>query len=569
MNATKPLTIVIVGGVAGGASAATRARRMNENAEIILLEKDPDVSFANCGLPYHIGEEIPNRDSLLVATPEFLRRRFRLDVRTRHEALSIDRQNKRVEVRRGETSEIIWIDYDKLILAPGASPIRPNLDGADAENVLSLRNLNDTDRIKAIVDDKQTKNAVVVGAGYIGLEMVEQLVQRGLNTTLVELQPQVLPLLDPEMARPIADEIEAKGVSLLLGRSVSGLVTNGNNQVTEVALSDGSTIATDLVVMGIGVQPNIKLAVDAGLEIGVTGGIATNDFMQTSDPDIYAVGDAAEYRFGPTGKRMRVSLAGPANRAGRLAGQHAATGQSDPMPTVQGTSVVRVFGVSAAMTGLSCATAKRMGVDAASVTIVAKNHAGYYPGAQVMTLKLVYQAETGKILGAQAVGGAGVDKRIDVIATAMQFEGSVRQLGGVDLSYAPPFGSAKDPVHMAAFAACNQIDGIEKFCDSDADLAGKQVVDVRTAAEIERTPLSGSPLAGTSEKGIIAIPVDELRDRISELDPSLPTVVSCAVGIRGHIAARILKQHGFKVVNLSGGATVRNRVNFASSNEHP
>ena len=364
------------------------------------------------------------------------------------------------------------------------------------------------------------------------------------------------------MAEPIASEIEAKKVSLFLGRSVTGLTTDENNRVTEVVLSDGDTIATDLVVMGIGVQPNIKLAVDAGLEIGVTGGIATNDFMQTSDPDIYAVGDAAEYWFGPTGKKMRVALAGPANRAGRLAGQHAATGQSDPLPTVQGTSVVRVFGVSAAMTGLSRATAKRFGLEAASVTIVAKNHAGYYPGSQMMTLKLVYQPETGKILGAQAVGGAGVDKRIDVIATAMQFNGTVRQLSGVDLSYAPPFGSAKDPVHMAAFAACNQIDGIEVFCDSDADLAGMQVLDVRTAAEIERAPLSGLPQPSESEQGIIAIPVDELRERIGELDPSLPTVVSCAVGVRGHIAARILKQHGFTVSNLSGGATVRNRVKF-------
>ncbi len=555
MNATKPPTIVIVGGVAGGASAATRARRMNENAQIILLEKDPDVSFANCGLPYHIGEEIPNRDSLLVATPEFLRRRFRIDVRTRHEVISIDREQKRVEVRGGENAETFWIDYDKLILAPGASPVLPPIEGTDADNVLTLRNLSDTDRIKAIVDREQTRTAVVVGAGYIGLEMVEQLVHRGLKTSLVELQSQVLPLLDPEMAEPVAQELEANGVALFRGRGVTRLVKDSQGRVTEVVLSDGSTIATDLVVLGIGVRPNTKLAVDAGLEIGASGGIATNDFMQTSDADIYAVGDAAEYRFGPNGQRMRVALAGPANRAGRLAGQHAATGHSDPMPEVQGTSVVRAFGATAAMTGLSRATANRLGVPARSVTIVAKHHAGYYPGAQMMTLKLVYQSETGTILGAQAVGGAGVDKRIDVIATAMQFKGTVRQLCGVDLSYAPPFGSAKDPVHMAAFAACNEIDGIESFCDSDADLTGKQVVDVRTPAEIERIPLAGS-------SDVVAIAVDELRERLGELNARQPTVVSCAVGVRGHIAARILKQHGFDVVNLSGGATVRNRVSF-------
>ena len=540
--------IVIVGGVAGGASAATRARRMNEHAEIILLEKDSDVSFANCGLPYHIGGEIEDRSKLVVASADFLAKRFRLDVRTRHEAISIDRQKKRVEVLLRDSGETIWIDYDKLILAPGASPIHPPIAGADGVNVLTLRNLDDMDRIKAIVDAQSTKKAVVVGAGYIGLEMVEQLVHRGIKTSLIELQPQVLPLLDPEMAAPIATEASSKGVEMFLGRGVTEIATDDDNRANAVMLGDETRIETDLVVLGIGVRPNVSLAVNAGLELGATGGILTNDFMQTADPDIYAVGDAAEYVYGPTGKRMRIALAG----------QHAATGKSDPMPAVQGTSVVRVFGCSAASTGMTRSFAKRFDIDAKSVTVIAKSHAGYYPGAETMTLKLVYDPKTEKILGAQAVGGEGVDKRIDVIATAMHFGGTVRQLAGVDLCYAPPFGSAKDPVHMAAFAACNQLDGFGDFSEFDADLSSKQVVDVRTSSEIAKAPLA-------DVENPIAIPVDELRDRINELDPAKETVVVCGVGIRGHVASCLLRQNGFQVENLTGGATLRNRSAMAST----
>ncbi len=550
---SEALTIVIVGGVAGGASAATRARRMNERAEIILFEKDGHVSFANCGLPYHIGEEIPDREQLLVATPALLSQRFRLDVRVRQEVLSINRDRKVVKVRRRDESDTYDQSYDKLILAPGASPLVPPIQGAEAANVLTLRNLSDTDRIKTIVDRKQTKRALVVGAGFIGLEMVEQLVGREIETTLVELQPQVLPLLDPEMAQPLADELERHGVTLHLGNGIARVVTGENGLATAVELSDGTLIETDLVLLGLGIRPNVALAVQAGLTIGDSGGIATNDFMQTNDADIYAVGDAAEYPYAPTESRMRIALAGPANRAGRLAGEHAATGHSDPMQPVLGTSVVRVFDVTAAMTGLSRNLAKRLSREERSVTIISKHHAGYFPGAQTLTLKLVYEQGVGKILGAQIVGGAGVDKRIDVIATAMHFGGTVRELAGLDLAYAPPFGAAKDPIHLAAFAACNELDGIECFCDSDDTLDGQQVVDVRTAAEVERSPLRGVDR-------VIHIPVDELRDRIDELDCERPVVVSCAVGIRGHIAARILKQNGFTVRNLAGGATVRTRA---------
>jgi len=547
-------TIVIVGGVAGGASAATRARRMNEQAEIVLFEKDEYVSFANCGLPYHIGEEIPDRNDLLVATPEFLAQRFRIDVRVKQEVLSIDRDRKVVTVRKaGGSDETYEQSYDKLILAPGASPVVPPLEGVDAANVLTLRNLNDTDRIKAIVDRDATKRALVVGAGFIGLEMVEQLVQRKIATTLVELQSQVLPLLDPEMAKPIEQELLRHDVTVCTGAGLDRIIADEHGVAFAAVLDDGTRIETDLVILGIGVRPNVSLAKEAGLEIGASGGIATNDSMQTSDDDIYAVGDAAEYPYAPGDTRMRIALAGPANRAGRLAGEHAATGQCAKMSAVMGTSIVRVFGISAAMTGLTSGLATRMKREARSVTIVSKHHAGYFPGAEMMTLKLLYASEDGTILGAQIVGGEGVDKRVDVIATAMHFEGTVCDLAGVDLAYAPPFGSAKDPVHLAAFVAGNQLDGIENLTDADSNLEGIQVVDVRTAAEVQKASLKGVD-------NVIHIPVDELREHLDELDRSRETIVSCAVGARGHIASRILKQNGFDVSNLSGGATVRDRV---------
>ncbi len=361
------------------------------------------------------------------------------------------------------------------------------------------------------------------------------------------------------MAQPLADELTGRGVALYLGNGIARLETDEAGSATAVELADGTRIETDLVILGLGVRANSGLAAEAGLEIGAGGGIATNDFMQTSDRDIYAVGDAAEYPYGPSGTRMRIALAGPANRAGRLAGEHAATGRSSEMAPVLGTSIVRLFDLTAGMTGLTRGLAARLGQEARSVTIVSKHHAGYFPGAEAMTLKLVYEPGSGRILGAQAVGGAGVDKRIDVIATAMRFRGTVRDLAGLDLAYAPPFGSAKDAVHLAAFAACNELDGIEQFVDADADLSGKQVVDVRTAREVASTPLAGV-------EGVKTIPLDELRDRIGELDAARPTVVSCAVGLRGHVAARILRQSGFADVgNLSGGATVRNRALRAES----
>jgi NADPH-dependent 2,4-dienoyl-CoA reductase/sulfur reductase-like enzyme/rhodanese-related sulfurtransferase len=548
------LTIVIVGGVAGGASAATRARRVNESAEIILFEKDEYVSFANCGLPYYVGGEIEDRDKLLVATADFLANRFKLDVRTRQEVQSIDRAAKTVTVLNRTTAATYTQPYDRLILAPGADPLVPPMEGADAEGVFTLRNMADVDRMKAAAEASTTKKAVVVGAGYIGIEMVEQLIRCGFQTTLVELKSQILPLFDPEMVRPLQDDLTAHDVPLHLGDGIARVTTDESGRATGVELASGKHIDGDLVILGIGVRPNLKLARAAGLAIGPGGGIATNRFMQTDDPNIYAVGDAAEYVYGPTGKPLRIALAGPANRAGRLAGEHAATGKASPMADVLGTSIVRVFDGVAAMTGLTSGLATAVGQAARSVTVIVANHAGYYPGATPITLKLLYEPESGQILGAQAVGKEGVDKRIDVIATAMAMRATVRDLAGLDLAYAPPFGSAKDPVHMAAFAACNQLDGLDDVVDADIDLAGKQVVDVRKPEEIAEAPLAGAT-------SVVAIPLDELRDRIGELDKTADTVVTCAAGLRGHVALRILRQHGFeKVANLSGGATVRNRA---------
>ncbi len=546
----QPIRIVIVGGVAGGASAATRARRMNEHAQIIMLEKDRYVSFANCGLPYYLGGEITDREKLLVAKPELFINRFNMDVRTRHEATAIDRARKVVAVLNHETGEAFELPYDKLILAPGASPIVPPIEGVKSPNVFTLRNVEDTDAIENYLKTNQPKRAVIVGAGFIGLEMVEQLHGLGTQTTLVELVDQVLPPLDPEMAHLLEAELERHHVTLHLGDGISAIGTK-DGRADSVVLNSGKRIDTDLVILGVGVRPNVALAKAAGLSLGATGGVAINEYAQTSDPDIYAAGDVAEYVYGPTGQSMRVPLAGPANRSGRIAGEHAATGSSQPLTPVQGTAIARVFGLAAGMTGLSRKLADKLNRHARSVVIAANQHAGYYPGAKQLWLKLIYEPGTGKVLGAQAVGADGIDKRMDVIATAMRFGATVRDLTGLDLAYAPPFGSAKDPVHMAAFAACNQIDGLVDVIDPEAELVGKQVVDVRTHAEVKRQPVPDA-------EHVIHIPIDELRSRVGELDKTLPTVAVCASGLRGYVAARILSQHGFdNVTNLTGGVGMR------------
>ncbi len=546
------LKIVIVGGVAGGASAATRARRMNESAHIVLFEKDDHVSFANCGLPYYIGGEITERKKLLVASKELLERRFRLDVRIRSRVESINRDEKSITVQDLSSGDLYQETYDKLILSPGAIPIVPT--GADnAPNVYSLRNLYDTDGIRRATDESKSKKAIVVGGGFIGLEMVEQLVERGFDVSLIERNSQVLVPLDAEMAEPLEEILLARGVKLYLNDGMKGLVLGEDGLARGIELETGREVEADLIILGLGVRPSVELAEAAGLRIGASGAIAVNRYLQTSDPDIYAVGDAVEYPYGPTGTPLKIALAGPANRAGRLAGEHAVTGKSAELADIYGTAIVRVFDLTAAITGLSRKFASKIKQEAKSVTIVSNQHAGYFPGATPITLKLVYDPNDGRILGAQAIGREGVDKRIDVIATAMSFGAKVSDLAGLDLAYAPPYGSAKDPIHMAAFVADNELSGVERLLDSDTELSKYQIVDVRTEAEVSSKPLVGA-------KNVINIPLDDLRDRLDELDRSVGTVVSCAVGVRGHVASRILLQNGFdEVFNLTGGATIRAR----------
>lgn len=546
MNTT-PLTIVVVGGVAGGASAATRARRMNEHARIILLERDAAVSFANCGMPYYVGGEIAERDKLIVASAAFLERRFGIEVRTGSLVTAIDRETRTVTVRDVRDERTCSLSYDRLVLAPGARPFKPPIAGIDCENVFTLRNLADMDAIKALLDAQAPQHAVVVGAGFIGLEMVEQLHRRGLQVDLVEAQSQVLSPLDPEMAHALQEALERKGVTLHLGQPIDGFTCEGN-RVREVRLPDGRGIATDLVVLGMGVRPSSELAEAAGLELSPARAIRVNRQGQTSDPAIYAVGDAAECVSGVTGEPGLVPLAGPANRAGRIAGSNAATDGEAETGTVLGTAIVRVFDVTAGMTGLSMQAAQRRGFNASAVFVQANHHSGYFPGAQPMLLKLVYAAADGRLLGAQAVGGDGVDKRIDVVATAMHFRGTVRDLTELDLAYAPPFGSAKDPVHMAAFAAVNGLDGLTEIVQPDADLSGMQVLDVRTDGEV----------AAGMETGAVHIPLDDLRTRIGELDPARPTAVLCRSGLRAWVASRILRQRGFeRVCVVTGGSLMR------------
>jgi NADPH-dependent 2,4-dienoyl-CoA reductase/sulfur reductase-like enzyme/rhodanese-related sulfurtransferase len=546
-------TIVIVGGVAGGASAAARARRMNEQARIIIFEKDEYISFANCGLPYYIGGEITEHSSLLLATPQKFAQWFNIDVHPRHEVLRIDREAKTVQVRDIDGEREFAQSYDRLILAPGADPVMPPIEGLAASNVFTLRNVPDADAIRAYIDEEPPQRAVVVGAGYIGLEMVEMLHHRGMEVAVVEMLDQVLPPLDPEMAHMVEVELERHDVQVHTGAAMSG-VQRDEQRVTAVELADGTKLPADLVIVGAGVRPKTKLAVEAGLDIGAGGGIAVNEYMQTSDPAVYAVGDAAEYVHGVLDKAMRIPLAGPANRAGRVAGEHAATDTGPTMPKALGTSIVRVFDLTAAGTGLNMKTAEKEGLAARAVWVPGNHHVTYYPGAQEMMIKLVYEAGTGRILGAQAVGGQGVDKRIDVIATAMHFGGKIDDLAGLDLTYAPPYGAAKDPVHLAAFTAQNDLRDLDHLEPPTAvgSFAGRvQLVDVRTAEEWEAGRLDGA----------LWIPLHELRGRVDELDRTKPVVTYCKGGQRSYYATRLLRQHGFADVRtLSGGMVMQAHV---------
>lgn len=542
MSGTK---IIIVGGVAGGASAAARARRLSEDAEIIMFERGPDVSFANCGLPYHIGGEITDRDNLLVAKPPLFRDRFRIDVRTRTEVIGIDREQKQVTVRKLEDDSEEQVAYDKLILSPGAAPVRPPVPGFDLPGVLTLRNLTDMDAIKKIVDSGNVKRALVIGGGYIGLEMAEALRHRELPTTLVELMPQVMGPADPEMVAPLHQTLRLHGVDLRLGTSVEGIEQDGDTYTA--SLSNGDELECELVILAIGVAPDTGLAKDAGLELAQRGSIKVNPHMQTSDPDIYAVGDAVEVTDFVTGAGALIPLAGPANRQARIAADHI-FGRDSAYTATQGTAVCKVFDQTIAMTGASEKILKKLERPYDKVYVHPSSHASYYPGASKLSLKLIFDPEDGKILGAQAVGAKGVDKRIDVLAVAIRAGLTVYDLEHLELSYAPPYGSAKDPVNFAGFVASNALRGDSPTCqvtEVDAPGEDQQVLDVRTKPEVDAGKIGDA----------MHIPVDEIRDRLGELPRDKELLVYCGVGQRGYVAQRILMQNGFKVRNLTGGIT--------------
>jgi NADPH-dependent 2,4-dienoyl-CoA reductase/sulfur reductase-like enzyme/peroxiredoxin family protein/rhodanese-related sulfurtransferase/TusA-related sulfurtransferase len=537
------MRLVIIGGVAGGASTAARARRLNESAQITMFERGEHISFANCGLPYHIGGTITDRSKLLVQTPEAMKSRFNIDVCVKTEVIGIDRKAKEIIVRDLAQNHEYRQSYDKLVLSPGAEPVRPNVPGIESKNVFTLRSLADMDAIKAAVDQKPKERVLIVGGGYIGLEMAEALRHRNINVTLAELEHQVFGSIDHEMASMVGMQLRLHGVDLRLGNSITAI--EENHLGLHVKLSSGDIITCSMILLAVGVRPDIKLARQAGLAIGPRGGIEVNEYMQTSDADIYAVGDAVEVEDFTGGFANLVPLAGPANRQGRIAADNI-MGRKSTYQKTQGTGICKVFDLTVGMTGLSEKTLKRIGKIYEKIYVHPASHATYYPGAGQISLKLIFDPANGKIFGAQAIGTDGIDKRIDVLATAIRAGMTVRDLKDLELAYAPLYGSAKDPVNYAGFVATNVIDGDAKICHAEdmLDPTEKQLLlDVRTPAEVEIGTISGA----------INIPVDQLRSRLNELPKDKELLVFCQVGLRGYIACRILSQNGYHCRNLSGG----------------
>lgn len=543
------MRIVIIGGVAGGMSAATRLRRLNEKAEIIVLEKGPYVSFANCGLPYYVSGEIEERSDLLVQTPESLQARFELDVRPNSEAKAINAEQKEVTVRTAEKE--YTLSYDKLILSPGAKPFVPSTKGLEeAENVFTVRSVPDVDAISTFIEKEKPKKAVVIGAGFIGLEMAESLVHRGLEVTIIEKAPHVLPPLDEEMAAYVTKELTANGVKLYTGQAADSFEKKGE----VVVLENGERLESDITLMSVGVKPETSLAQTASIKTGIRGGILVNEQYETSQKDIYAVGDAIVVKQQINGEDTMIALASPANRQGRQVAD-VISGIDHKNKGSIGTAIVRVFNLAAASTGLSERQLQQADELYESIHIQGKSHAGYYPNAKTIVLKLLFHPTSGKIYGAQAIGEDGVDKRIDIIATAIKGGMTVEDLPELEFTYAPPFGSAKDPVNMAGYAALNIIEGISESVQwhelEDKQAAGHQLLDVRNAKEVE---MNGRL------KGSINIPLDNLRDRMKELPKDQPLIVSCHSGLRSYVAERILKQNGYQVKNLDGAFALYSTV---------
>lgn len=547
--------VLIVGGVAGGANAATRLRRLDERAEVVVFERGKYVSFANCGLPYHIGGEIVDRSKLLQHTPETLKNRFALDVRTQNEVIKIDRGRKEVEVLDLQKNSTYRERYDYLILSPGASPLRPPVPGLDLPGVFSLRDVPDMDRIIAWIAEKKPARAAVVGGGFIGLEMLEQLHRRGVSCTVFESNPQVLMPLDAELVALVQQEIRRHGVSISLGDGVAAIESVGDGAL-RVKTRSGATQEVDLVIWSIGVRPETKLAREAGLELGETGGIKVSDSMQTSDPSIYAVGDCIEVRHGITHQPAFIALAGPANRQGRIVADNICGIKSKYKGTI-GTAIVRVFSLTAACTGANEKLLRKNNIPYQAIHLHPTSHASYYPGAAQLALKVLFHAETGRILGAQGVGADGVDKRIDVIATAIHGDMTIEDLGDLELCYAPPFGSAKDPVNMAGMVGKNVRGDIVKLAqwgDVEAMSATATVLDVRDLDEFQKGALPNA----------LHIPLNSLRNRLGEVPKDREVLVYCASGQRSYNACRILTQNGFTCSNLSGAYKTWSAV-FGSS----
>ena len=549
--------ILIVGGVAGGASAAARARRLSEEAEIVMFERGEFVSFANCGLPYHIGGDIPNRDALLLQTPQSFKRRFNVDVRVFHDVIEIDKAGKTLLVRNLQTGEEQREPYDVLLLSPGAAPIRPPFPGIDSPHVYTLRNIPDMDRILAALHHDNPRHVTVVGGGFIGLEMMEALHQRKLDVTLLELADQVMAPVDKEMANMLHARIREEGIDLRLRTGLSAIesldlpaektaaVPTANSGGLRLTLNDGTHLDTGMLILAIGVKPETLLAAKAGLELGPRGGIKVDAGLRTSDPFIFAVGDAVEETDFVTGESVLIPLAGPANRQGRIAADNM-LGRAETYKKTQGTAICKLFDLAVASTGLNEKRLVQLGLPFEKVYVHPGSHAGYYPGAHPVSLKLLF-APDGKIYGAQAIGKDGVDKRIDVLAVAQRAGLTVFDLQDLELTYAPPFGSARDVINQAGMVASNVIKGDETVCHSEDLLAlrpDQLLLDVRNPGELQT--VGAFPNA-------INIPVDELRARMAELPKDKEILVACQVGLRGHVACRMLSNCGFRVRNLSGG----------------
>ena len=538
------MKVVIVGGVAGGATAAARIRRLDEQAEIVVFERSGYISYANCGLPYYIGDVITDPEELTLQTPESFFSRFRVDMKVRHEVTAIHPERKTVSVKNLETDEVFEESYDKLILSPGAKPTQPRLPGVGIDKLFTLRTVEDTFRIKEYINQNHPKSAVLAGGGFIGLELAENLRELGMDVTIVQRPKQLMNPFDADMASMIHSEMRKHGVKLALGYTVEGF--EERNGGVDVLLKDNAPLHADMVVLAIGVTPDTALAREAGLELGIKGSIVVNDRMETSVPDIYAAGDAVQVKHYVTGEDALISLAGPANKQGRIIADNICGGDSRYLGS-QGSSVIKVFDMTAATTGINETNARKAGLDIDTVILSPMSHAGYYPGGKVMTMKVVFEKGTYRLLGAQIVGYDGVDKRIDVLATAIHAGLKATQLKDLDLAYAPPYSSAKDPVNMAGFMIDNISKGLKQWHLHDADKLPRDgsviLLDTRTAWEYSSGHI----------EGFVNIPVDELRERLDEIEPGKPVYVICQSGLRSYIATRILEGYGYEAYNFAGG----------------